>query len=95
MEPPPHQPPSIAVGEHSTTYQNHGFATSASPTTNASSFRCEASPPPHDVDSNNEHDDDDIRVRRDAPAQPEIETAYSEARARGLPDGWTCSIDVC
>ena len=28
-------------------------------------------------------------------APPEIETAYSEARARGLPDGWTCSIDVC
>jgi hypothetical protein len=28
-------------------------------------------------------------------ALPEIESAYSEARARGLPDGWTCSIDVC
>jgi len=23
-----------------------------------------------------------------------IEAAYKEAKARGLPDGWTCSIDV-
>ena len=25
---------------------------------------------------------------------PEIMHAYREAKARGLPDGWTCSIDV-
>jgi hypothetical protein len=25
---------------------------------------------------------------------PEIINAYREAKARGLPDGWTCSIDV-
>jgi hypothetical protein len=25
---------------------------------------------------------------------PEIEAAYKEARERGLPEGWTCSIDV-
>jgi hypothetical protein len=24
----------------------------------------------------------------------EIATAYREAEARGLPSGWTCSIDV-
>ena len=23
-----------------------------------------------------------------------IEAAYKEAKARGLPDGWTCTIDV-
>lgn len=32
-------------------------------------------------------DDDD-----DMP--PEIAAAYKEAKSRGLPDGWTCSIDV-
>lgn len=25
---------------------------------------------------------------------PEIAAAYREAEARGLPPGWTCSIDV-
>jgi len=25
---------------------------------------------------------------------PEIAAAYKEAKSRGLPDGWTCSIDV-
>jgi hypothetical protein len=25
---------------------------------------------------------------------PQIVTAYREAKARGLPDGWTCTIDV-
>jgi hypothetical protein len=25
---------------------------------------------------------------------PEIDAAYKEARERGLPEGWTCSIDV-
>jgi hypothetical protein len=25
---------------------------------------------------------------------PEIAAAYREAEARGLPSGWTCSIDV-
>ena len=26
--------------------------------------------------------------------RPEISAAYREAKARGLPDGWTCTIDV-
>jgi hypothetical protein len=25
---------------------------------------------------------------------PEIAVAFREAKARGLPDGWTCQIDV-
>lgn len=25
---------------------------------------------------------------------PEIQAAYRDAKARGLPDGWTCTIDV-
>lgn len=25
---------------------------------------------------------------------PEIAAAYKEAKSRGLPDGWTCTIDV-
>lgn len=25
---------------------------------------------------------------------PEIIAAYKEAKSRGLPDGWTCTIDV-
>jgi hypothetical protein len=25
---------------------------------------------------------------------PEIAAAYREAKTRGLPDGWTCTIDV-
>jgi hypothetical protein len=35
-----------------------------------------------------------IQLTSSASSLPEIENAYSEARARGLPDGWTCSIDV-
>jgi hypothetical protein len=27
-------------------------------------------------------------------AQASIQAAYADARARGLPEGWTCSIDV-
>ena len=26
--------------------------------------------------------------------RPEIAAAYRDAKARGLPDGWTCTIDV-
>jgi hypothetical protein len=37
-----------------------------------------------------EEEDDDVADDE----YPEIETAHSEAQARGLPDGWTCSIDV-
>lgn len=37
---------------------------------------------------------DAIEGSRPPSTTPEIEMAYSEARARGLPDGWTCSIDV-
>jgi hypothetical protein len=37
---------------------------------------------------------DSSELMRPTANTPEIETAYSEARARGLPEGWTCSIDV-
>ena len=29
-----------------------------------------------------------------AALPPEISAALADAKARGLPDGWTCSIDV-
>ena len=30
----------------------------------------------------------------DDDEKPEVLMAYREGKARGLPDGWTCSIDV-
>jgi hypothetical protein len=30
----------------------------------------------------------------DKEIPPEIAGAYREAKARGLPDGWSCTIDV-
>ena len=49
----------------------------------------------HGGDEDHDHDGIPPPYEDTEEAPPEIETAYSEARARGLPDGWTCSIDVC
>ena len=100
LPPSPSQP--TATGEHNAAYRGHGFATTTSPLGTAdATFFSEQSHQQYDFDNahgnddDDDDDDDDNAVPRDEEALPEIETAYSEARARGLPDGWTCSIDVC
>jgi hypothetical protein len=93
MDPLQQLPQPSATGEQDTVYQSHGFSTIASPMgTPDASFLSEQSQQQYDYD--NSHGEDDGMELPEEEALPEIETAYSEARARGLPDGWTCSIDV-
>jgi hypothetical protein len=95
MDLPPHLSQPSGAGENVSSYHNHGFTlTTPMGAAADTSFFSEQRQQQYDYDKS-QSDDHDEEVHQDAEALPEIETAYSEARARGLPDGWTCSIDVC
>lgn len=94
----PHSDPATA-GDSGPPYQSHGFTPTTSMGAAETAFDSEQTQQQqqqqYDAD-NAQSDDHDVGLQdQEEEALPEIETAYSEARARGLPDGWTCSIDVC
>ena len=111
MDLPPHLSQAADTGESVSSYHSHGFTPTspilgtAADTSFYSEKQQQQQQQQYDYDNNSQdsddHDNDDDEEEEEevihsyGDALPEIETAYSEARARGLPDGWTCSIDVC